>query len=293
MALLRRGRALFPGGIRPVTVEDPYGSWGGMNEEPASYLLHRTRGRWTIADARVLEAGPLRARLWLRWRGGPSEVEAMFDLLRDRDAVDVALRIFISERNARILWVSPGRATTAEFETLGGSTTRGAVGQVPGLRWVRTDAGIGFASDAFSSFDLHRGALRVVLARASRYADDTVAPGGDDPWRPAVDRGELRARRDYDRHRAAARAGGRSHAPSDCADRAGKSLRRLAAFRFLGGLTPDHVPRLSLRPEKGAWRIALQETGGRAADVRLRWRGRVRNLGRLRPWEIREVLARI
>lgn len=294
VALLRRGRALFPGGIRPITVEDPYGSWGGMNEEPASYLLRRTRGRWTIADARVLEAGPLRARLWVRWRGGPSEVEAMFDLLRDRDAADVALRIFIAERNARILWVLPGRATTAEFETLGGATTRGAVGQVPGLRWVRTDAGIGFASDAFSSFDLHRGALRVVLARASRYADDTVAPGGDDPWRPAVDRGELRARAviTTDTARLPELADDLTRPPIALTVPAnpGGDWPRSGS---LGELTPDHVRLLSLRPEKGAWRVALQETGGRAADVRLRWRGRVRNLGRLQPWEIREVLAPI
>ncbi len=50
----------------------------------------------------------------------------------------------------------------------------------------------GFASAQLSSFACEDGALVATIARASRYADSLVIGQDEQPWLPAVDRGELR-----------------------------------------------------------------------------------------------------
>jgi alpha-mannosidase len=68
-------------------------------------------------------------------------------------------------------------------------------GEVPGGKWVRIsrdNSVIGFASDALYNFDCSDGAFRATICRASRYADDVNTPSDHEPWRPAVDAGELR-----------------------------------------------------------------------------------------------------
>ncbi|MEX2606407.1 MAG: hypothetical protein WD708_03600 [Kiritimatiellia bacterium] len=54
------------------TVEDPWGSWGGMREEPDSWMLDTVREVWGITNSRVLEKGPERARLLDTREGGGS-----------------------------------------------------------------------------------------------------------------------------------------------------------------------------------------------------------------------------
>src|ERR1041385_8284427 len=55
----RAGRPMFGDkGLSAVTVEDPWGSWGGMAEEPESLDLSTVRDAWTISQVHVLERGP-------------------------------------------------------------------------------------------------------------------------------------------------------------------------------------------------------------------------------------------
>jgi len=52
----RNGQTIFePPGLYVISVEDPWGSWGGMSEQPESVNLNTVRHRWTISDVRVLE----------------------------------------------------------------------------------------------------------------------------------------------------------------------------------------------------------------------------------------------
>jgi len=201
-----RGRNLFgSAGLHFITVEDPFGSWGGMNEEPESLDLSTLIAAWKVTAVRTMEKGPQRAMLWVRLEGGRSRVDLRLSVSRMREAVDVEARVFWDERSARLKMVLPCGAGTAEFEVPGGTAVRGAVGEVPGGRWVRVfdavpDAAagavsvLGFASDALFSFDLKRGALRATVVRATRYSCDRRIAASEEPWTPATDCGELRFR---------------------------------------------------------------------------------------------------
>jgi len=199
--LLRNGRSVFAsGGMRFITVEDPYGSWGGLGDERESFIGWRERAAWRIAQVRVIESGPERATLWVELIGGQSSMALSLSVARDRDVVDAKLRLLLDERSARLRLIMPV-GDRAEFEVPGGSIRRAPAGEVPGGRWVRmcsepgSEAGaesFGFASAQLSSFACEDGALVATIARASRYADSLVLGPDEQPWLPAVDRGELR-----------------------------------------------------------------------------------------------------
>jgi alpha-mannosidase len=194
----REGRSLLPGGdglLSLITVEDPWGSWGGMGEEPESLELSTLRERWTVQRVETLESGPERASLWVRLAGGRSWCDLTFRLYAGRDAVDVDARVLWNERAARLKLVMPVGAGSATFDVPGGQVERSApTGEVPGGRWVEAGS-VGFASDALYNFDLTGdGTLRATICRATRYAAERPEGADDAPWRPAVDAGELRFR---------------------------------------------------------------------------------------------------
>jgi alpha-mannosidase len=109
--------------------------------------------------------------------------------------VDVSARVLWNERSARLKLVMPA-GDRAEFQVPGATVERPPnLGQVPGGRWVRVTGPrglFGFASDALYDFDCSDGAFRATVCRASRYADDVSTPADREPWRPAVDAGELK-----------------------------------------------------------------------------------------------------
>lgn len=191
------GRPLFgDAGLHAITVEDPWGSWGGMGEERESCDLSTVVDRWVIDRVEILERGPERAMLWILMTGGESRLELTVSLYRNRDAVDVAARVFWNERSRRLKLVMP-RGDQAEFDVPGGAVRRGPCGEAPGGRWVRVEneqGGFGFASDALYNFDCKDGALRATVVRATGYATDVNDATVIEPWRPAVDTGELQFR---------------------------------------------------------------------------------------------------
>ncbi|MBN2452271.1 MAG: glycoside hydrolase family 38 [Lentisphaeria bacterium] len=274
-------------GLGVVTVEDPWGSWGGMGEEPESLDLSSVRQRWTIDRVDVLEPGPERALLAVRFVGGHSRLDLRFALLHSRAVVEATARLFLDERSARLKLCLPAGGTEAEFEVPGGVVRRGPAGEVPGGRWVRlrTPRGLfGFASNALYGFDLKDGVLRASMARASRYANDVRTPPEGDPWRPVVDTGELTFRFLL----AAGREAGRElprlarelELPpvTACVAPSPGNLPRTGS---LGGVRPESLQLLALKPAEDGrgWVLRLQETAGRTATATLTWLGQVLRLG--------------
>lgn len=286
--LARAGQAILAGpGLGVVTVDDPWGSWGGMGEEPASLDLSTVRATWCVAAAAVLEAGPERAVLAVRLTGGRSRLDLRFMLYHSRPAVDVAARLLLDERSARVKLCFPAGGEQAQFEVPGGVVERGPAGEVPGGRWVRlrTPQGrLGFASDALYGFDLNAGVLRASVARASRYANDVVTPPEGDPWRPVVDCGELLFRflltTGPEAETELPRLARELELPplAACVPPKPGDLPRSGS---LLEVRPGHLQVLALKPAEDGdgWILRLQETGGRESEASLTWGGRKLALG--------------
>jgi alpha-mannosidase len=286
--LCRDGKPLFVGaGLGVVTVDDQWGSWGGMGEEPASLDLSTVRHTWSVTDRAVLEAGPERAVLVVRLTGGSSRLDLRFMLYHSQPTVEVSARLFLDERSARVKLCLPAGGDRAVFEVPGGEAERGPAGEVPGGRWVRLQTphgALGFASDALYGFDLKDGVLRASVARASRYANDTFTPPEADPWRPVVDNGELVFR-----------------FLLTSGNEAEKDLPRLARELEMTPFTacvpakPGELPRqgsllevrpaglqlLALKPAEDGdgWVLRVRETSGKAVQAAVTWCGRELCLG--------------
>jgi len=277
--IFRQGKPFVT--LSAITVEDPWGSWGGLSEEPGSLDLSTIRHRWKIARVETLEHGPERTALWVQLVGGSSRLELTFYFTRDRDAVDVAGRVLWNERAARLKLVMTG-GDHAEFEVPGGSVKRGPCGEVPGGRWVRVPGKFGFASDALYSFDCQQGALRATIVRASRYANDVAQPAADKPWQPAVDAGELRFRfllaPDND---ALPRLAAELEQPPVVLH-AVPAPGQWPRTGSLASIAPDSLKLLAIKD--GILRV--QETAGRATKPRVTWLGQKLQLTSVAPHQI-------
>jgi alpha-mannosidase len=195
-----KGKALFKNdGLGAATYEDPWGSWGGLLEEPESLDLQAVRTRWVVSHSKVLESGPERACLWVLLEGGNSRMHLHFYLSRKATSIEVRARLLWNERSARLKLLMPGSADEAEFDVPGGSVFRAPSGEVPGGAWVRTYRrkcpALAFASDAIYGFNLTRkGTLQVSIVRSGRFADDHVLGEKEQPEIPSADAGEYKFR---------------------------------------------------------------------------------------------------
>lgn len=286
--VLHHGRPVFgDGGLSAAVFDDPWGSWGGMEEEPEAIDISSVREKWRITDVRTVESGPYRAALWVRLAGAGSRIDLRLALSAGREAVDADARVLWDERSARLKLIMPG-ASAAEFDVPGASVRRGPCGEVPGGRWVRVEGpagGFGFASDGLYNFDLKDGDFRATVVRASRYADDVKTPAEAEPWRPAVDCGELRFRflinpgDDRLRHLAA-----QLERPPLCifAPPHDGELARKGSF---ASVAPDTVELLAIKPaDDGRGMILrLRETAGKRPRARFTWMGKRLDLGEIAP----------
>lgn len=200
ISCLLKGKPWFgASGMQLLTVEDPWGPWGGHNGEAHAIGLNNVRHVWRITEVRVTESGPLRSSLWVRLAGGASSAEFTFRLHADDGPLALEVRLFWAEEKARLKLRLPLDAKAFECEVPGGHVRRGEVGETPVLRWARVPSASGraclaLATDALSDYDLHQGALQATIVRSTRYAlsepDDQPAPH----YGPVVDRGEYRFR---------------------------------------------------------------------------------------------------
>lgn len=275
--VLRKGKLIFKKGLKAISVDDPWGSWGGMSEQPESLDLSKVMETWKVTEAECLEAGPERASLWVRLAGEKSHIDLTFQLYRNRDAVDVSARVFWNDRYRRLKLVMPA-GDEAEFEVPGGTVKRGPLGEVPGGRWVRvkgSKGSFGFASDAIYGFDCKNGELRASVVRSTGHTKQKWRDVQDLAWRPQADMGEHR-------FRFILTAGNRNlpqlakqleeppvvqtvlPSPGDL-PRSGSVME----------LKPANLQLLALKPAEDGNGVVLrvQETGGRAAIPVLTWLG--------------------
>lgn len=290
--ILRGGKSLFGKDLlRAITVEDKWGSWGGMEEEKESLDLSTVRHQWKVTRTATLETGPLRSALWVRMEGGNSWLELTFMVYAGRDAVDVSARVLWNERSARLKLVMPA-GDVARFKVPGAVVERGPMGEVPGGRWVQT-AGVdgesfGFASDGLYGFDCKDGALRATVVRATRYASDVHIGPEEFPWRPVVDSGELRFKFLF--------TGGGQRLVDLARELEEPPVIQAAAAH--PGRLPKSGSALSLQPanlemlafkradDGKGWIVRLQEIGGRATEPKLTIGGKRVKLSKIGPWKI-------
>ncbi len=285
--VFHQGKSLFGAvGMHVITVKDPYGAWGSMNEQPESLDLSSVIASWQVTDVKVLESGPERASMWVRLAGGKSHLDLRFSVARQNEQIDVEARLFIEERSARIKLVMPCGINQAEFEVPGGIVTRGEVGEVPGGRWVRTTK-MGFASNGLYNFDIKNGAFRATLARATRYTDDLTLEADAMPWVPAVDSGELRFKFII--------APGDDNLPNRArlleepliSLAVPPSAGQLPRSGSLAEMHPDSMRILSLQSlGEGAVLLIAQEANGQAANARITWLGQSIKLGKVEAGRI-------
>lgn len=273
--------------LSAITVEDPWGSWGGMKEEAESLDLSTIRHLWKISRVEKIECGPERVTLWVELLGGASRIELRISQARERRAIDFDARVLWDERSARLKLVISGAGEGAEFDVPGGCVKRGQVGEVPGGRWVRA-GNFGFASNSLYNFDLKDGALRATVVRASRYGDDVQTEPDETRWLPAMDAGELKFRflllpPDGDLQRLA-----RELEEPPVVQHVPAIMGELPRTGSLMALSPRSLRVLALKPAQDGRGIILraQETEGKKAAGELTWLGRALELGNVAAHEI-------
>ena len=285
-------------GLHGITVADPWGSWGNMQEQPEAMNLSDVVHIWKVTAVETMERGPERATLWVRLEGGASRLDLSISLYNHRDAVDVQARLFWNERSARLKMVLPA-GDQAEFEVPGGTIRRKPLGEVPGGRWVRVRGKrgtLGFASDALYGFDATDGALRVSLVRATRYGNDARTEAAAEPWRPATDPGEHLFRF------VLSPGGSELQRLADELERVPVAIQTaphagdLPRSASLMTLEPETVRLLALKPAEDGRGLVLriQETAGQAAEAGVRWQGKRIKLGAVAPraittWRLRRI----
>ncbi|MDD5349299.1 MAG: hypothetical protein PHQ12_03725 [Chthoniobacteraceae bacterium] len=294
LGIRRNGENFFSSGrdLDIHVVEDPWGSWGGMDEEIINF--DEIREVWSLEQSEILEHGPLRVKLWTRWVGRKSWLDLTFVLAAGSPELKVEGRMLWNERSARVKLVLPCRGEL-EYDVPGGKVPRNEAGQVPGGRWVvRSEAGktVGFVSDVLSDFDATPEELRVTLARASRYANDVETAPGDKVWQPAVDCGELKFQFCLF---------GENAEPDHVAD----SLLFAPSFVVapvgegdwsrqgsLGGVTPSSVRLLSLEElAPGKLQVRVQNRSRRTSPAILNLGESRLRLGELGPEQIMTVIV--
>ncbi|WP_081722334.1 alpha-mannosidase [Geminisphaera colitermitum] len=205
----------LPAGLQVRLYADTWGAWGGMNEEPDSWLLTNELERLTISDTVILETGPLRHATWVRFTGQNHRSTLELTLYTTASSehrvasgehsplppppphIELRARALLADRGVRMKLVIPatGANGEAEFAVPGGTIRRAPCGEVPGGRWVRAGAegmpsAVGFASNALYGFDTTQDEFRATIARTSRYGSDVNRAPTDRPWQPCADLGE-------------------------------------------------------------------------------------------------------
>jgi alpha-mannosidase len=286
-----KGKPLFNGaGLSVVKVKDPWGSWGGkpdaLHETPKSDLQEK----WKIQKLEILEKGPERASVWVRFAGKQSWLELTFSLVRNRPVVDVQARVLWNERSSRLKLVFPV-GPASEFEVPGGVARRGVCGDVPGGRWVRlkrNGGSFGFASNALYGFKCEKKEFHATIVRASRYANHWEPGMRDDPWLPAVDAGELNFRflftAESESLAKLALELEQSLVNQPVAPHPGK----LPRFGSLFSLNPANVQLLALKPAENGkgWIVRVQEITGKPTALTGSWLNHQLDFGMIKSWSI-------
>jgi alpha-mannosidase len=175
---------------------------------------------------------------------------------------------------------------------------------VPGLNWAlvkRAGSSFGFVTDSLSSYAISHGLFSATVARAARYAASGKLDATTDPWRPAVDCGELQFRFGF--------CPGDAHLPSVARRFSLPLLAQIMpakraiepALPRVGScaeLSPATLTLHALKPAADGDGLVLrvQETSGQAHSARLTLFGAAVELGTVKPgalatWRLRRTLS--
>lgn len=291
VAIRRKGKnfLLSNKNLRLLVTDDPWGSWGGMEEETDALRLEKIREEWKLTASEVLESGPERASLWTRWGGANSWIDLTFSVCREAPCVEVQGRMLWNERSARLQLVLPsmGAATCDLPGSVGERTTDG---QVPVGRWFcrknSSGAVLGVASDVLSDADFFKTETRLTLARASRYANDQRTAADEKLWMPAVDCGELKFRLGLFSDGIAGDKVASSFLSPPVALAVTPAPGELPRRGSLGSLKPATLRLLSAQWAGGKLRVRVQNRGSRPCEGRLQLGSTIHSLGKIGPQQI-------
>ncbi len=177
--------------------EDLYGAWGGMTEEEESWMCPNRIESWRISEVKLLESGPIRAALWVKFLGSSSCAEVVISLSSGRDAADLKTRLMWNDRSARLrLAFDPAGEVVSEVGC--GTVRRRVIGDVPTGRWqlVRHDGGrtTAIAVDNLTGAISMKQGYMLNIIRGCRATSDTRTNSAYLPERPALDAGEYEFR---------------------------------------------------------------------------------------------------
>ena len=276
------------GSLAFATYDDPWGSWGGMAEEPESFRVTNRVETWTISRTRLQESGPERASLWIEFKGAESSLQLTVQLYRGRDAVDCAARIIWNDRAVRLKMVS-GQADEALYDIPGGTIARQESGDVPGGRWVKLRRGeeqTALIGNAFYCYDNENGEFGVTLCRGARYATDVVSRAPEYPDKPAADIGELKCRfivtADHERAPVLAEQLEMPPIIQTVSPHAGA----LKDGGSILALAPDTVKLADFAVEDGGWQLCLQNQAEGPVAATVTVNGKAVMTPKLAPWQL-------
>lgn len=155
----------------------------------AVFSFREETGRFGNAEIKVLENGPVRARIRVTSRYGHSVLQQDYMLHQNASYVDVQCRLDFQEEYKMLKLAFPiaGKEHVATYEIPGGFMERPLDGlEQPGQRWVDiserngvaedglkrvTPYGMTLVNDCKYAFDVLDGELRMTVANTSAYAD--------------------------------------------------------------------------------------------------------------------------
>jgi alpha-mannosidase len=186
------GRQVFrtPGGARGVILEDLSDTWShGISE------YSKEIGAFANAQFRVLESGPLRARVRVRSTYGRSALEVDWLLYAGSRTLEARVALDWHEHQKMLKFSFPVAVEepSPTFETPYGHIVRQPNGaEVPGQRWVDLSGkrpegtfGLAIVNDAKYGYSVQGDDLRISIVRGAVYAQHQpykLVPDGEYIW---------------------------------------------------------------------------------------------------------------
>ena len=137
-------------------------------------------GEFGGAEIRVLEAGPIRARVSVKTRWGNSELEQIYTLYAESDDVEVVCRLYWHEQHKLLKFALPTNVTGAEavYEIPYGVIRKPANGQEEAAqKWAAVEGadgrGLAILNEGRCSYDVKEGEIRLTAVRSAQYVDDS------------------------------------------------------------------------------------------------------------------------
>ncbi|HNX13243.1 MAG TPA: glycoside hydrolase family 38 C-terminal domain-containing protein [Oscillospiraceae bacterium] len=169
------GRELLAGaGARPVVIDETeLDTWGiGV------FSFRNEIGVFEKAEIRVLENGPVRARVMVRSVFGPvSELEQIFTLYPDGTDVEVEAKVFWKEKHKllKLAFETKTSGPKAVYEIPYGFITKQADGmEEPAQSWAAVEdgkQGLAILNNGKYAYDIKENEIRLTVLRGAVYAE--------------------------------------------------------------------------------------------------------------------------